>query len=91
MIGIDNRIVGNNLTRNQGAGIYVEGSFNTIDENSALENGSVGITVGAGTKNSVVRNSAVGNGGGVNYNVVAGNNPGSVITANATHDWSNTQ
>ncbi|MGI8602589.1 MAG: right-handed parallel beta-helix repeat-containing protein [Verrucomicrobiales bacterium] len=91
-----NRIVRNNVTgTNVGNGIGVAGSFNTIDDNSVLQNNGLGISV-AGSKNTVVRNSSLGNappGGAVtNYSIGGGNNPGPVNAANAsTNPWSNTQ
>ena len=92
VVGSETRVRANNVARSSGPGIYVGGSYNTIDENSALSNVGTGIVVIDGTtKNTVVRNSAVGNAGGVNYSFASGNNPGTVITANASNDWSNTQ
>lgn len=43
-----------------------------------------------GVKNTIVRNSALGN-QTANYLVASGNNPGTTITASTTDEWSNTQ
>lgn len=86
----NNRIEGNNLTKNYQEGIDILGSYNTVDDNSALRNGDYGIFVALGMKNTIVRNSSLGN-ATANYLISPGNNPGNVITANTTNDWSNTQ
>lgn len=90
----DNRINRNNVSRSEGPGIYVQGDFNTIDENSSFENTGTGIVVVAGgEKNTVVGNSSLGNGNPVlNYSIAAGNNAGPVVAAaSATNPLSNTQ
>lgn len=55
-----------------------------------LRNGDYGIFVALGLKNTIVRNSALGN-QTANYLVASGNNPGTTITASTTDEWSNTQ
>ncbi len=89
----NNRITHNNVVGSVGPGIQVVSSFNTIDDNSVLENNGTGILVVGGSKNTVIRNSSLGNGSPVlNYNIAAGNNPGPITAANtATNPLSNTQ
>ncbi len=99
-----NRIAHNNVSQNDGDGIQVGGSFNTIDQNSVLENSGAGaaaignagtgIAVG-GSKNTVVNNSSLGNVASsvvTNYLIGAGNNDAPVSSAaSATDPWANTQ
>jgi hypothetical protein len=68
---VGNTCNGNNTANNSAnAGIYTDGSANTIDSNSCTSNGNgVGIsTPSPATKNIIVRNSCSGNGSG-NYQV----------------------
>jgi parallel beta-helix repeat protein len=88
------RISHNVVSRTNGEGIAVDGSFGTIDDNSTFQNSDIGIKI-QGSKNTVVRNSSTGNGPSLpttNYSIGAGNNPGPIDAANsASNPWSNTQ
>lgn len=68
-------IIGNNANNNQGAGIHISGSANTIKENHVANN-QFGIEFGfpgnnvAGTGNIVIKNTVTGGPGGVPGNYV---------------------
>jgi Periplasmic copper-binding protein (NosD) len=89
----NNRVLHNHVASTTGFGIGVAGSFNTVDGNSVIRGNNIGIYVSGGTKNTIVRNAALGNGSpAVNYSIATGNNPGPIDAANAsTNSWSNTQ
>ena len=70
-------ISGNMLDGNGGAGIHAEGSSNRIEGNN-ITNNAPGIRVDAAA-NLIISNSARGNTGG-NYNILAGNRIGEIIT-----------
>lgn len=89
-----NRIVRNTTSFAPGGITTIAGAdFNTIDDNSILGNSVVGLRV-LGAKNTVIRNSSLGNGTSpvINYDIGPGNNAGPIVAAEfATNPLSNTQ
>lgn len=71
--GNSNTAVGNSCADNR-RGMTVTGLLNKIDDNTFLNNGSIGLFV-TGQLNLIVRNSGR-NPGGVNWNIAAGNRGG---------------
>jgi hypothetical protein len=89
------RVGGNTSGSNGGEGLDILGSYNTVDDNSELQNTDYGIFVALGTKDTVVKNGATGNRAGSygqNYHIASGQNAGRVdAAASETLPWSNTQ
>lgn len=88
----DNNLDSNGATSGDGAGLHATGSDNRLDGNNATDNDR-GIDVD-GTGNFIVRNSASGNSGGNNYDIVAGNSVGDIVdvsgmTITASNPWQN--
>jgi parallel beta-helix repeat protein len=98
-IGSNSRLTGNHAVGNGIGGflcigIWLMGSGNIAEDNSANSNQATGFYVGGGTGNVAIQNVARNNGTppapGFNYTVAAGNDVGPIGTAAAsTSPWAN--
>jgi hypothetical protein len=91
-IGSDSRVLGNSCDSNgfstsDGAGIYVQGRHNRIEENNVVDNDR-GVHV-VGDHNLIVRNSCADNGTNLNFVIAAGNFTGTIVTTEAAMNSAN--
>lgn len=89
---INNNVDGNGATSGDGAGIHSTGVDNRIEGNNATDNDR-GIDVDA-AGSLIIRNSASGNAGAMNYKIEAGNAVGEILnvdamTITASNPWAN--
>lgn len=85
-VGFDSRVRGNTCDSNgfgtgDGAGIYVQGRHNRIEDNNVVDNDR-GVQV-VGEQNLIIRNSCADNGASLNFMIAAGNMTGTIITTEA--------